>query len=135
MVVLVAVVAVPLCTPPKHPTPLTSGQTWAPGELGLTEWLVPDYDEPLEPPWWIWLVTVITLASASILVERAVRREEPSDRFLLLQVAGQFLLIALLWLFFDRYALTLVPIAMVLVLRGGPIPGPGSRPRWSWPWG
>jgi hypothetical protein len=43
----------------------------------------------------------------------------------MLQIVGQFLLIALLWLFYDRYALTLVPIAAVMLLRGGPI----VRPR------
>jgi hypothetical protein len=125
LIVLVTVVAMPLCTPPKHPTPLTSGQTWALGELGLTELLVPDYVAPSDPAWWIWLVTVVTLASASILVGRSAPRGAVSDRFLLLQVAGQFLLIALMWLFFDRYALTLVPIVMVMVLRAGPI----ARPR------
>jgi hypothetical protein len=125
MVVLLGVVTTSLCPPPSHPIPLTAGQTWSPGELGRTEPLVPDYDKPAEAAWWVWVVMAVTLASASVVVARSVRRAEVPDEFLLLQIVGQFLLIALLWLFFDRYALALVPVAMVLVLRGGPI----VRPR------
>jgi hypothetical protein len=125
VVVLVAVVAVPLCTPLKHPTPLTSGQTWALAELGATEPLVLDYQAPVASAWWAFVVTAITLISASVLAARSVRLRNVPDAFLLLQTVGQFALIALLWLFYDRYALTLVPIVIVTVLRAGPI----ARPR------
>jgi 4-amino-4-deoxy-L-arabinose transferase-like glycosyltransferase len=125
MVVLCAGVATALSGGQSHAPPLTPGQTWWPGELGATEPLVPDYAEPAASAGWVWLVTAVTLASASVLVERSVRRLDTPDTFLLLQVFGQLLLIALLWLFYDRYALVLVPVALVLTLRGGPI----LRPR------
>jgi Dolichyl-phosphate-mannose-protein mannosyltransferase len=125
MVGLLAIVTTSLCPPPSHPTPLTTGQTWSPGELGMTESLVLDYDKPEEAAWWVWVVTAVTIGSASVVVARSVRRPAVPDTFLLLQIVGQFLLIGLLWLFFDRYALALVPVAMVLALRGGPI----VRPR------
>jgi hypothetical protein len=125
MVLLSAGVVTVLGHSQSHTPPLTTGQTWSPGELGMTESLVPDYDKPAEAAWWVWVVSAMTLASASVLVARSVRRPELPDWFLLLQIVGQFSLIALLWLFFDRYALALVPVAIVLVLRGGPI----VRPR------
>ncbi len=109
----------------SHYPPLTPGQTWEPGELGATRPLVPDHDEPATSGRWMWIVTAVTLVSASVLVERSARRLDTPDRFLLLQVLGQLLLVALLWLFYDRYALVLVPAALVLTLRGGPI----LRPR------
>jgi hypothetical protein len=108
-----------------HYPPLTAGQLWWPGELGFTEPMVPDYVQGPTSALWTWLVTAVTLASASVLVERSARRLDTPDRFLLLQVIGQLLLVALLWLFHDRYALVLVPVALVLTLRGGPI----LRPR------
>jgi hypothetical protein len=110
-----------------HYPPLTTGQTWSSGELGATEPLVPDYDTPTRTAWWIWVVTAVTLASTSVLVAHSVRRWGASDGFLLLQVVGHFVLIALLWLQYDRYALVLVPVAMVFVLRGSSI----VRPRVS----
>lgn len=105
--------------------PLIDGQTWWPGELGMTEPMVPDYEGARPPGWWFWLVTAVTLASASVLVERAVRRPDAPDMFLVLTVLGQLVLISLLWLFHDRYALVLIPAGLVLTLRGGPL----VRPR------
>src|SRR5688572_25565062 len=125
LVVLCAAVATLLSVGVSHSPPLIGGQTWWPGELGATEPLVPDYDRPATPAWWVSLVTAVTLTSASVLVERSARRLDTPDTFLLLQMFGQFLLVALLWLFYDRYALVLVPVALVLALRGGPI----VRPR------
>jgi hypothetical protein len=124
MVVLCAGVATALSGGQSHVPPLTADQTWGPGELGATEPLVPDYAEPGASAGWVWFVTAVTLASASVLVERSVRRFDTPDTFLLLQVFGHLLLIALLWLTYDRYALVLVPVALVLTLRGGPIVWP-----------
>ena len=108
----------------SHTPALTAGQTWSLGELGATEPLVLDYDEPTISAWWVWLVTAVTLASASLLWARSVRQVEAPDRFLLIQIVGHVLSVALLWLFYDRYALVLVPLVIVSVLRGGPIGNP-----------
>ena len=124
MVVLWAGVGTVLHQSQWHTPPLTSDQTWLVDELGGTESLVADYDAPPAKAWWVWPVTAVTLASASALFARSVRWPEAQDRFLLLQVVGHFLLVTLLWLFYDRYALVLVPLAIVSVLRGGPIVRP-----------
>lgn len=108
----------------SHAPPFTEGQIWWPGELGAAAPLVPDYDRSPARPWWAWLVTAVTLASVSVLVERAGRRLDTPHTFLLLQLFGQLVLVALLWLVYDRYALVLVPVALVLILRCGPIDRP-----------
>jgi hypothetical protein len=103
---------------------LTVGKTWWPGDWGAPAPLVPDYERAVARTWWLWLVTAVTLASASVLMERAARRLDTPHTFLLLQLFGQFVLVALLWLVYDRYALVLVPVALVLILRCGPIDRP-----------
>jgi hypothetical protein len=77
------------------------------------------------PAWWAVLVTAVAIASASVFVSQSVRHRNLPDTFLLLQIVGQFVLITLLWLFYDRYALALLPIVVVMVLRTGPV----VRPR------
>jgi Dolichyl-phosphate-mannose-protein mannosyltransferase len=125
LVVLSAAVVIVLVAGQWHTPPLTAGQTWWLGELGATEPLAPDYEKPGPMRWWVWIVTTITFASTSVLVARSVRRLDPPAVFLLLQLFGHLALIALLWLFYDRYALVLVPLALALTVRSGPL----ERPR------
>jgi hypothetical protein len=102
-----------------HFPPLSSGSTWAVGELGGTEPLVRDYQIFEQPPWLVWTITAVTLASASVLLARLLRRRwQQGEELLLWLAAGQFLLMAILWLFYDRYALVLIPVILVLMLAG-----------------
>jgi hypothetical protein len=74
---------------------------------------------------WTWVVALVALASASALVAHSVQPLDTAGTYLVLQVIGHAALIAILWLQWDRYALPVLPLAIVLVLRGGPI----TRPR------
>src|SRR5262249_37966193 len=84
-----------------------------------------DYVEPTTGRGWTWIVAVVALASASVLVARSARPLDTAGIYLVLQMIGHFALIAILWLQWDRYALPVLPLAIVLVLRGSPI----IRPR------
>jgi hypothetical protein len=108
-----------------HPLLSLWGRMWSLGELGFTEPLVSGYDQPSENAWWTWMVWAVTLASSSILVAHSMRRVVAVDVFLLLQIVGHSTLIAVLWLQWDRYALPLLPVVIILVLRRRPI----VRPR------
>jgi hypothetical protein len=108
-----------------HPPVSLWGQMWSLGELGFTEPMVSGYDKPLENAWWTWTAWAVMLASTSILVAHSMRRVVAVDVFLLLQIVGHSTLIAVLWLQWDRYALPLLPVAIILVLRRRPI----LRPR------
>src|SRR5262245_41833197 len=104
---------------------LTAGQTWAIGELGATEPLVPDYARRADGDWRIWIISIISLASASVLATASLARLDVSATFLGLQVLGQLTLMALLWLTYDRYVWVVVPLALATTLRNGSL----ARPR------
>jgi hypothetical protein len=102
-----------------HIPALSPGSTWSVGELGATEPLVRDYQIFEQPLWLVWTITTVTLASASVILARLLRRRwQPGEQFLLWLAAGQFLLMAILWLFYDRYVFVLIPPIMVLMLAG-----------------
>ena len=105
----------------RCPDPLSTDSTWSLVELGGTEGLVPGYLKPTWPGWWGVMIWLVGLSSAAVLVAR-VRGQEtsPGAAFLLWMTAGQFLLLAVLWLIYDRYALTLVPLSIALVLASHP---------------
>jgi cytochrome b subunit of formate dehydrogenase len=97
--------------------PFTPGGIWALREIGATASFVPGWHaDPL--PWWAAVSAVTTaLASAAILVAtwpRGALRE--AEKFVLWNIAAQTLLIAVLWLTSDRYALVFVPLTAALVL-------------------
>src|SRR5262249_44804495 len=93
---------------------------WSFGELGATEPLVAA-KQPLLAPLWFELtlacVAFFLCAVAAVLCTRRLRAEES---FLVWSLAGQVALIAVLWLFYDRYLLPLVPLAIALLLAGRP---------------
>jgi hypothetical protein len=106
--------------------PLAPGETWAFDELGATEPLVPGYTDPPIPEWLSWVAMVLGWASFSLLLATQVRRRySPAEAFFLWLAVGHCLVMAVLWLFYDRYALVLLPPAILLVLAARP----GIRPR------
>jgi hypothetical protein len=108
--------ALPLTTP-TYITPLAPGATWSFAELGATEPLVAGYHLPVFPTWAKGVLTVLELGSAAILLALLLRRlQSPGEAFLAWLTLGHFLLMAILWLFYDRYALVLLPSVIGLVL-------------------
>jgi hypothetical protein len=96
---------------------LSSGATWALTEVGATEQLIPNFEPPGLPGWWRWTAPILTSASFAFLIATLLRRRHyPHEAFLLWLATGQFVLMALLWLFHDRYALVLFPSAITLLL-------------------
>ena len=87
--------------------PLKPGETWALEELGATASLVPEYRRILPfPPWAGWITTGIGLALASVLLANfPFRRLTEREKCIVWVMAGQCALVAVLWLFYDRYSL------------------------------
>jgi hypothetical protein len=111
--------------------PLKPGETWALEELGATASLVPEYRGMLLLPQWAgWITTGIGLALASVLLANfPFRRFTEREKFIVWVMAGQFALTAVLWLFYDRYNLVYLPLAIVLVLARQP--SIRLRPAWA----
>lgn len=106
--------------------PLKQGSLWSFRELGITADTVSGHRDENWADWWTWTWQLLTLtlgsATFALLARRKQKRGEESFYWLGL---GQFLLIAILWLFYDRTVLPLVPLTIVLIISGNPI----LRPR------
>lgn len=106
--------------------PFGRGQTWAFGELGATEAFIANYTPQTTPAWALWAATVVAMGAFAVVAAACWRRlRVPGEPFLAWQTLGLFLLSAMLWLFYDRYILPLVPFATALLLAGQP----ALRPR------
>ena len=105
------------------PIPLSAGSTWAITELGATARNVPDFEPPMPPTWLPWAVSLIAIASFSIFLARvtALRGLNDGETFIAWLAAAHVVLIAILWLTYDRYLLVLLPLAIALFLRATPI--------------
>jgi len=109
----------------RYALPLLTGATWALNEIGGTAPLVPDYVLPPVPDavgWAGLALGTFSLASATASLSAArFDRTVPAGRaFLVLAIAGQCTLMALLWLIGDRYVLVLVPYAIAVLLAARP---------------
>jgi hypothetical protein len=105
--------------------PLSNGSTWSFQELGATEPLVAGFQPPAVPPWWSGATTLVAWGSASIFFAALCRRlKDSGEAFLAWLTLGHFLLMITLWLFYDRYALVLLPSAIALLLTGRVFPRP-----------
>lgn len=100
------------------PLALAPGFTWTWGELGATESLVAGLPVPPIARWVAVAVTTVAFASSALACALAWRRLRAGDAFLAWSFAGQLGLVAVLWLFYDRYLLVLLPLAIALVLGG-----------------
>ena len=106
-------------TDPSYIPPLSQGSTWSASELGATEPLVPGFHPLPFPSWWRAVVTFMAGGSAAILLAARHRRLScPGEAFLGWLTLGHFLLMMILWLFYDRYALVVLPLVIGLVLSG-----------------
>jgi len=106
----------------RYPLPLMTGSTWAFNELGGTSLLVPRHRLPPVPAavcWTALAVGAFSLASATTAIAKR-RRWSAGESFLILALAGHGVLMALLWLLHDRYALVLVPYAIAVLLVARP---------------
>jgi hypothetical protein len=113
-----------LLTNPGYIPPLSYDSTWAFSELGATEPLVPGFQPPGFPSW-VKALTVLAWGSAAIFLATLPRRlMSPGEAFLGWLTLGHFLLMAILWLFYDRYALLLLPSVIGLLLTGEGSPRP-----------
>jgi hypothetical protein len=122
-VALVLVLAALYAAGLRYPLPLMTGSTWALNELGGASLLVPNYNLPPVPAiicWTALVVGAVSLATATAATTMTRRRWAAGELFLILAMGGHFLLMALIWLINDRYALVLVPYAIALLLAARP---------------
>jgi hypothetical protein len=105
--------------------PLAEHQIWALGELGTAESLVAAYS-PSGTGRWTWILVPVVLMAGGQWIAAVLRWWRPGAAEVLLGslLVGQFGLIALLWLFYDRYVLTLFVPALALVLVKQPVRRP-----------
>ncbi len=105
--------------------PLTDGSIWSFAELGATEPLVPGFQPPAFPPWWREAVTFMAWGSAAIVFAVLPRRlYNPGEAFLGWLTLAHFGFMVMLWLFYDRYALVVLPSVIGLLLTGEVAPRP-----------
>ena len=105
--------------------PLAPHATWALEELGATEPLVPGFEAFSQPRWFVWSISTAAFASFSLLLGGLLRRARREHAFFWWVILIQFLLFSLLWLFYDRYALSLLPLFTALLLSADEL----RRPR------
>ena len=137
MAVVAGCVLVAWLTDAKDFLPLNEGSTWAWNELGAAKPLIPGYEAPTVEPWWLWLLGGVGMAScacAAVVAGSRRRKEANADPvaasssvcaetcgFFTWLLAGFLLLLALLWLLYDRYYLPLLPPVIALLLMRGSI--------------
>lgn len=102
------------------PPALAPSFTWTYGELGATEALVAARPSPGFPAWLASAVTAAGFASSALLVALSWRRLAAPAAFLAWSFLGHLGLLAVLWLFYDRYLLAMLPLAIALVLAARP---------------
>jgi 4-amino-4-deoxy-L-arabinose transferase-like glycosyltransferase len=121
-VTLVLVLAALYAAGLRYPLPLMTGSTWALNELGGTSLLVPNYSVPPVSAVICWSALAVGAFSLATAMAAAMKRNRwtAGERFLILAMGGHFLLIALIWLINDRYAIVLVPYAIAVLLAARP---------------
>lgn len=105
--------------------PLGAGEIWSVEELGASEPLVPGYRALELPAWYVpAAVAVATVLFAMAAGAAALRSSRSPERLLLFLFAALFLQTAVLWLYYDRYGLALLPPALALLACGGTMAHP-----------
>jgi hypothetical protein len=118
--VLLLLVGLASITGVSWPAPLAPRFIWTYGELGATEGLVEGKPAALAPAALGAIVTVLGLASCALALGVLRRRMRPGESFVAWSLAGHAGLLAVLWLFYDRYLLALLPLLIALVLSARP---------------
>jgi len=123
---LAAVLAIGSVLGAGYEPPLTQGSFWAVRELGAAETMVPGPPMP-NSPWMTWALVPVALLAGGHLLFIWLRRPPagPAQAFLYWVLLGEGCLVALLWLFYDRYLLPLFVPALALALVREPV----RRPR------
>ena len=97
--------------------PLEPGSTWEINRLGETDSLVPDYNDADWPRLAGWGVPIISVLLGAMRLALLVKADYRGyEAVLTWFMLGQFMLLAILWLFYDRYALVFVPSSIVVLL-------------------
>ncbi|MEW6270734.1 MAG: glycosyltransferase family 39 protein [Thermodesulfobacteriota bacterium] len=102
------------------PPPLAPTFTWTWTELGASESLVAPKPDHVAPAWATASATGAAFVSFALVMALVLRRLRPEEAFLAWAAAGQLGLIAILWLFYDRYMLPLLPLLVALALAARP---------------
>ncbi len=96
--------------------PLNTGSAWEWNGINSPQELIPNHT-PIRDPAGLTAVLFIALASSAILIGCSVKQQwEVSKLFLLLLIVLSFAEMVVLWLFNDRYALPIFPLAIALLL-------------------
>ena len=101
-----------------YPLPLVPTGLWTLNELGLTMPQVPGFVGVEAPRWIYWCLGVIGWASTSVLLTTSNRPRSAAEWFMFWSVVFGMGLLAVLWLFHDRYALPIIVPVIVLVVLG-----------------
>jgi 4-amino-4-deoxy-L-arabinose transferase-like glycosyltransferase len=105
--------------------PLSQGETWALDPLAVAEGLVPNRIGYTQPAWLTWSITIIALSSGAVVLQALIRHPTTSRlAFLKWVIMLDFLLLAFLWLFYDRYGLSFLLVAIILLLAHEPVRHP-----------
>jgi hypothetical protein len=105
--------------------PLSEGM-WTLDELGSTMPMVPGFVGLDAPQWIYWCFGGLGWASTSVLLTTLNRRPSATEWFFLWSIAFGMGVMAVLWLFHDRYALPMIVPLLVLVLARA------QQPRLPW---
>jgi hypothetical protein len=115
---LLALLAVTLVAGGTYHAALVPGAIWSLHELGFAEPFVNNYQEPEMPAWSQWVLGAISFPAFSFALAQAVRRPgSPGDASLQWLLLAEFLLICVLWFFYDRYLLVMLPFLAALTLK------------------
>ena len=99
--------------------PLSPGQTWELEELGATSDLVAGRIRPEYPKLAMYAILWGGVAAGAVLLAHGFwRRASEGESALRWQIFGHLLLIAILWLTYDRYVLPILPLLIVLAVIG-----------------
>ena len=106
---------------PNYMPLLTTGLTWSLSELGAVEPLVLNSQPAVVPLWCSCGATLVALGSFAVFLTHVIRRRRQGPEVLLLWLGvGHFVVMAILWLQWDRYALVMFPITIVLYVQSTP---------------
>ena len=95
--------------------PLAPGFTWSLRQIGATEEFLGPADGPTGPSWWTPVSMVGAVLLFSIAIAPLLRHRPRAEGGVLVWAgAGYFTVMAVLWFFYDRYALPLLPILVAL---------------------
>jgi hypothetical protein len=102
--------------------PMSPGSTWRLDELGASTDLAPGHGapHPIGGMLLFGIFCVCLFAGASVLAWVVFRPTRPGEAVLRWTIAGHVALAAVLWLFYDRYILPVLPPLIVLTLLGQP---------------